>query len=109
MKWAFGLAVGVWIVTKVRSHPLCYTNDRPTDLGEVLDFCPAAQAGACCTDTEENAVEARYLRLGALSAECLSYYKQVSDDPLLSHLRFCAMQASRRSDVPSCGDRVICI
>lgn len=61
------------------SHPLCYIDDRPTDYDEVLTFCPAAQAGACCTDAEEAAVATRFEAVGALTADCGDLYLQASE------------------------------
>ncbi|CAM9759383.1 unnamed protein product [Scytosiphon promiscuus] len=59
------------------SHPLCYVDDRPTDYDEVLTFCPEPQAGACCTDIEEAAVEALFNDAGPLTGDCVDLYTQV--------------------------------
>eukprot|EP00903_Cladosiphon_okamuranus_P010393 g9831.t1 len=59
------------------AHPLCYVDEKPTDYDEVLTFCPEPQAGACCTDLEEAAVEARFDAAGPLTGDCEDLYKQV--------------------------------
>lgn len=58
------------------AHPLCYIDDRATDYNEVLTFCPAQQAGACCTDAEELAVVARFEVVGTLTGDCEDLYRQ---------------------------------
>lgn len=58
------------------AHPLCYIDDRATDYSEVLDFCPAAIAGACCTDEEEAAVVTRFEAVGPLTGDCEDLYRQ---------------------------------
>ncbi|CAM9143199.1 unnamed protein product, partial [Hapterophycus canaliculatus] len=58
------------------AHPLCYIDDRATDYSEILTFCPAAQAGACCTDAEELAVIARFEAVGTLTGDCEDLYRQ---------------------------------
>ena len=63
--------------SKVAAHPLCYVDSRPTDVNEELTFCPEPQAGACCTDIEEAAVEARFDAAGPLTGDCEDLYKQV--------------------------------
>lgn len=73
--------VGVLVLlcaTRVCGHPICFFDDRPTDADEVLDFCPAAQDGACCNDLEEEIVIARFDAVGALTGDCADLYKQVS-------------------------------
>ncbi|CAN0441744.1 unnamed protein product [Pylaiella littoralis] len=72
--------VGVLVLlcaTRVCGHPICFFDDRPTDADEVLDFCPAAQDGACCNDLEEEIVIARFDAVGALTGDCADLYKQV--------------------------------
>lgn len=72
--------VAVFLATAVRvadGHPLCYVDERPTDYNQVLNFCPEAQAGACCTDLEEAEVEARFDAAGPLTGDCEDLYKQV--------------------------------
>lgn len=65
------------LATWVSGHPLCFFDERPTDYDEVLTFCPAAQAGACCNDLEEAAVVARFDAVGALTGDCIDLYTQV--------------------------------
>ena len=73
------LAAFLATASRVAAHPLCYVDSRPTDLDEVLTFCPAPQAGACCTDVEEAAVEARFDAAGPLTGDCEDLYKQVRE------------------------------
>eukprot|EP00903_Cladosiphon_okamuranus_P010392 g9830.t1 len=61
----------------VVGHPICFVDDKSPDLEETLDFCPAAQDGACCTDAEEAIVKARFDAVGPLSNDCADYYMQV--------------------------------
>ena len=65
------------VVGRVASHPLCYVDDKPTDLEGVLLFCPQAQDGACCTDIEEESVELIVEAAGPLTPDCYDLYKQV--------------------------------
>lgn len=65
------------VVGRVASHPLCYVDDKPTDLDEHLDFCPEAQHGACCTDLEEASVRSIVDEAHPLSDTCYDLYKQV--------------------------------
>lgn len=53
------------------------TTARPTDLDRELTFCPAAQAGACCTAEEEEGVQQLFESAGDLTAECADLYQQV--------------------------------
>ena len=66
------------IAGRVASHPLCFIDDRPTDLERELTFCPEAQDGACCTELEEANVQANVAAAGNLSPECLPLYTEVS-------------------------------
>ncbi|CAM9548065.1 unnamed protein product [Ectocarpus sp. 6 AP-2014] len=65
------------LITLCASHPLCYVDDRPTDPDEILEFCPEAQSGACCTDAEEALVQLRHEAVGNLTGDCDDLYKQV--------------------------------
>lgn len=71
------LAIFLATASRVYAHPLCYVDSKPTDFDEVLTFCPEAQSGACCTDLEEAAVEARFDAAGPLTGDCEDLYKQV--------------------------------
>ena len=64
---------------------------RPTDTSKTeLIFCPAEQYGgdpflqygSCCTDAEEDVVEAKFLEAGngTLSSGCAVLYKEVGED-----------------------------
>ncbi|CAM9182128.1 unnamed protein product, partial [Laminaria digitata] len=64
------------VAGKVSGHPLCFINDKPTDVDHQLKFCPAAQDGACCTDEEEAGVRDRLEKLN-LRGHCKEMYKQV--------------------------------
>lgn len=64
------------VAGKVSGHPLCFINDKPTDVDHQLKFCPAAQDGACCTDEEEAGVQERLENLN-LGGHCKEMYKQV--------------------------------
>ena len=66
------------IAGRVASHPLCFIDDRPTDLERQLTFCPAAQHGACCTELEEANVQASVVAAGVLTPECDALYTEVS-------------------------------
>ncbi|CAM9766653.1 unnamed protein product, partial [Scytosiphon promiscuus] len=68
------------------AHPLCFTNDRPTDEGKTsLKLGPSdqygggafLQFGACCTDVEEEEVQAKFDEVGELTADCAAIYEQV--------------------------------
>lgn len=72
------LAALLAILPAAVGHPLCYIDAKPTDLEQVLSFCPAAQDGACCTDQEEAQVQARFEAAGPLTGDCEDLYKQVS-------------------------------
>lgn len=58
-------------------HPFCYVGDRPTDPTQVLEFCPEAGQGACCTDLEEAEVEAIFNEAEDLTGDCAEFYKKV--------------------------------
>lgn len=80
--WHLGLILGCgagWAA----AHPLCYVNDKPTDLNQVLTFCPAAQDGACCTDLEEAEIKTAFDALN-LTGDCADIYKQVLRIEVLS-------------------------
>ena len=63
----------------VHAHPHCHYDQREVDFGRDLTFCSMEYApeGICCTEEEETALEETLNALGALSAECADYYKQV--------------------------------
>lgn len=61
---------------RVSGHPLCFINDKPTDVDQVLTFCPPAQDGACCNAAEELDVQERLEKLN-LTGHCYDMYKQV--------------------------------
>lgn len=71
------LAAFLATASRVVAHPLCYVDSKPTDVDEVMTFCPEAQAGACCTDLEEAEVEARFDAAGPLTGDCADLHKQV--------------------------------
>lgn len=70
------LAAFLAAASRVAAHPLCY-DDTPTNLDQVLNFCPEQQDGACCTDLDETEIEARFNAAGVLSDECAGYYTEV--------------------------------
>ncbi|CAM9889122.1 unnamed protein product, partial [Ectocarpus sp. 4 AP-2014] len=75
-----GISIAITLLgalTLCTSHPLCYVDDRPTDPDEILEFCPEAQSGACCTDAEEALVQLRHEAVGNLTGDCDDLYKQV--------------------------------
>lgn len=70
------LAAFLAAASSVAGHPLCY-DDTPTDLEQELNFCPAQQDGACCTDLDEAELETRLLEAGDLGDECTAFYTEV--------------------------------
>lgn len=64
------------VAGRVSGHPLCFINDKPTDVDQELTFCPAAQDGACCNTEEEVDVKRRLDELN-LTDKCYDMYKQV--------------------------------
>eukprot|EP00903_Cladosiphon_okamuranus_P008203 g7898.t1 len=70
------LAAFLAAATRVGGHPIC-TDDTPPVVDQVLEFCPAQQAGVCCTDLDEDALEIIFQDAGTISDECAGYYKQV--------------------------------
>lgn len=64
------------VAGRVSGHPLCFINDKPTDVDQVLTFCPEAQDGACCNAAEELDVKERLDELN-LTGDCYDMYKQV--------------------------------
>lgn len=71
------LAAALAAASRAAGHPICFVDTRPPDLEQKLNFCPPPQDGACCTDIEEAAVEARFDAVGPLTGECEDLYKQV--------------------------------
>lgn len=63
--------------SRVAGHPICWVGTRSPDLAQDSTFCPAPQAGSCCTDLEEAQVEARFDAVGPLTGDCAGLYKQV--------------------------------
>eukprot|EP00903_Cladosiphon_okamuranus_P010391 g9829.t1 len=76
MRACASLAAVLIAASRVAGHPICFVDDKAPDLEKTLDFCPAPQDGACCTDAEEAEVEARFEAAGPLSDDCADYYKQ---------------------------------
>lgn len=72
------LAAFLAAASRVVGHPLCW-DDTPTDLNQVLTFCPAQQSGACCSDQDELELQAVFAEAGAINDEtCEGLYKEVS-------------------------------
>ncbi|CAM9453682.1 unnamed protein product [Scytosiphon promiscuus] len=71
----------------VTAHPQCFINDRPPDTDKTSNiWCPNEQyngdafiqAGACCTDVEEETIESLYSTVSAgLTSTCADLYVQV--------------------------------
>lgn len=64
------------VAGRVSGHPLCFIDDKPTDVEQELTFCPAAQDGACCNSEEELHVQERLEQLN-LTGKCKEMYKEV--------------------------------
>lgn len=66
------------VMGRVCAHPLCFFNDRPTDVDRQLEFCPPAQDGACCTEAEESAIQEKWNDIDfGENDECAELYKEV--------------------------------
>lgn len=73
--------LAAFLASRVAGHPLCW-DDTPTDLTQTLSYCSndlANQAsGVCCTQQDEDEIEAIVIGANIATTECENLYKEVS-------------------------------